>query len=217
MNRSEAGKLGAIKSQITQRTQQQQRIDDYNQNPTKCKNCDTSFPYGKRHNKFCNQSCAATYNNKKYPKRTANTSGKNQHSSDFIPKVYNYCLFCGKKLDKKQSKFCNGQCQQDYKWRIRKQQIIDDNGFCYDNRRAARKFLIETKGHHCQVCGITEWNAQPAPLVLDHIDGNSDNNILSNLRLVCGNCDMQLPTYKSKNNGNGRAKRRQRYYDGKSY
>jgi len=45
---------------------------------------------------------------------------------------------------------------------------------------------------------------QPVPLVLDHIDGHFENNNEENLRLVCGNCDMQLSTYKSKNIGNGR-------------
>ena len=58
---------------------------------------------------------------------------------------------------------------------------------------------------------------QPIPLVLDHMDGNSENNSLDNFRLVCGNCDMLLPTYKGKNAGNGRYSRRQRYAQGKSY
>lgn len=52
---------------------------------------------------------------------------------------------------------------------------------------------------------------------MDHIDGNSDNWSLDNLWLVCGNCDMLLPTYKGKNIGNGRYKRRERYKQGKSY
>jgi hypothetical protein len=34
---------------------------------------------------------------------------------------------------------------------------------------------------------------------------------------VCPNCDSQHPTFKSRNRGNGRAWRRQRYADGKSY
>ena len=55
------------------------------------------------------------------------------------------------------------------------------------------------------------------PVVMDHIDGNSDNWLDSNLRLVCGNCDMQLPTYKNKNKGKGRHSRRLRYQQGKSY
>lgn len=55
------------------------------------------------------------------------------------------------------------------------------------------------------------------PLIVDHINGNPEDDRLENLRLVCGNCDMQLPTYKSRNLGNGRAWRRQRYAEGKSY
>lgn len=45
------------------------------------------------------------------------------------------------------------------------------------------------------------------PLVVDHIDGNAENCSVTNFRLVCGNCDMQLPTYKNKNKF-GRAWRR---------
>ena len=40
---------------------------------------------------------------------------------------------------------------------------------------------------------------------------------LDNLRLVCPNCDSQLPTFKGRNTGNGRYYRRQRYKAGKSY
>ena len=80
-----------------------------------------------------------------------------------------------------------------------------------------KKYLIATLGNICSVCNLNEWCGSPMPLVMDHIDGNSENNHLSNLRLVCGNCDMLLPTYKSKNKGNGRAYRRERYANGKSY
>lgn len=52
---------------------------------------------------------------------------------------------------------------------------------------------------------------------MDHTDGNPTNNRRENLRLVCPNCDSQLPTYKSRNRGNGRSFRRQRYADGLSY
>ena len=41
------------------------------------------------------------------------------------------------------------------------------------------------------------WLGLPLALVLDHIDGDPTNNRRENLRLVCPNCDSQLPTYKS--------------------
>lgn len=53
--------------------------------------------------------------------------------------------------------------------------------------------------------------------VLDHIDGDATNNARENLRMVCPNCDSQLPTFKSKNRGKGRHFRRERYANGQSY
>lgn len=81
-----------------------------------------------------------------------------------------------------------------------------------------RLHLLEAQGHSCAICaGATTWQGQELRLVLDHVDGDSTNNRRENLRLVCPNCDSQLPTYKARNRGKGRAWRRQRYADGKSY
>lgn len=50
------------------------------------------------------------------------------------------------------------------------------------------------KKHECEICKITEWNNLPAPLELDHIDGQHKNNYLENLRIICPNCHSQTPT-----------------------
>lgn len=96
MTPSEAGKLGAIKSAQIQKEQKELRIQEYLKNPTKCKFCQAILPYEKRHNKFCNASCAASFNNK------------------LRPKEKNFCLNCGKEISIK-GKFCNNKCQGKYR------------------------------------------------------------------------------------------------------
>jgi hypothetical protein len=71
-------------------------------------------------------------------------------------------------------------------------------------RRIAKKYLTHKHGNTCSVCNTTEWMGHPVPLVCDHISGDSSDNEINNFRLVCCNCDAQLPTFKSKNRGKGR-------------
>lgn len=139
-----------------------------------------------------------------------NTNKKKRFATQF-------CKGCGSEIfdDNHIRKFCSNSCQQNSEWEVRKKKITQ-TGF-ENSVVCAKRYLLDTRGHRCEICGTEEWCGQPVPLVMDHVNGNSDNNELKNLRLVCGNCDMQLPTYKSKNRGNGRHKRKQRYREGKSY
>lgn len=51
----------------------------------------------------------------------------------------------------------------------------------------------------CGVCMLTDWLGRPIPLELDHVDGDRENNLLDNLRLICPNCHAMTPTYRGKN------------------
>ena len=75
-------------------------------------------------------------------------------------------------------------------------------------RGAIRQYIYKKQDYKCQICGIPNtWNGKELKFILDHIDGNADNNIESNLRLICPNCDSQLDTYKSKNKNSARKHR----------
>lgn len=161
-------------------------------------------PIGKD-NIFCNQSCAASYNNKVFVKRK---------------RVIRFCKNCNKEIpmekNYKHRKYCNSKCQHEYQWKLKKKEIERKNGVGVFHR-SLKKYLLEVRGNKCEICANTKWLNKPIPLILDHVNGNSDDSRLENLRLVCGNCDMQLPTYKSRNFGKGRYYRRKRYLEGKSY
>jgi predicted HNH restriction endonuclease len=124
-------------------------------------------------------------------------------------KIEKNCLFCGSITTN--SKYCNNNCQQAQQWKTSK---LDVSKLTHSR---LKKLLIETHGHKCQICNLASWMDQKIPIEMDHIDGNSSNNELSNLRLICPNCHAQTPTYKAKNKGNGRVFRRERYAAGKSY
>ena len=180
----------------------------YLQNPIKCKVCSSNIEYEYRNvKKFCSQSCSSTFNNKI---RVRNLKNKTNN-------ILN-CLHCGK-TDVK-NKFCSNQCANYFKaLESRKNAFekIKTGELNHKNNRRLKEFIRHEKGNKCQMCSFSEWGNKPILLILDHIDGNSDNCSLENLRLICSNCDTLTPTYKGRNKGNGRYARRQRYQEGKSF
>lgn len=62
---------------------------------------------------------------------------------------------------------------------------------------ALRNRLIAAglKEARCEHCEITEWQGQPAPLQVDHVDGDRRNNLLENLRILCVNCHALTDTW----------------------
>lgn len=133
-------------------------------------------------------------------------------------KLEKQCLTCHNILKKRQVKFCSNACQGIYYHNKYINDILSGNKkINVNNNRQLRRYVLATRKHICEICQNTLWNLLPIPLVVDHIDGNYTNISPENLRLICPNCDAQLPTYKGKNRGNGRYQRRDRYKRDQSY
>jgi hypothetical protein len=84
-----------------------------------------------------------------------------------------------------------------------KKKPIDELLVANENRNSThlKNRLVEENivEYKCAICGISSWNDKYISLHLDHIDGDTFNNKLNNLRLLCPNCHSQTPTYCGKN------------------
>lgn len=122
----------------------------------------------------------------------------------------NRCLNCNIEVSRR-NKYCDNLCQQSYqitsyinRW---KDGLEDGKRGKLQTSKIIHKYVLIKQDFKCFVCGIDKWNGLPIKLELDHVDGNSENNVESNLRCICPNCHSQTPTYKAKNKGNGRKER----------
>jgi hypothetical protein len=130
------------------------------------------------------------------------------------------CKNCSKILPgRKRKVFCNSRCDMEHRRAVKLDAWLTTGKIdAAEPGIFIRQYLLEAQNHLCALCGMCDnWESKPLNFVLDHVDGSAQHNRRENLRLVCPNCDSQLPTYKGKNFGNGRHNRRVRYAAGKSY
>lgn len=88
------------------------------------------------------------------------------------------------------------------------------NNFDYDRFKngkviktsAAINALVSLRGHKCENCGLEEWMGSPIALEIHHEDGDSLNNDISNLKLLCPNCHALTDNYRGRNINKGSKK-----------
>ena len=63
-----------------------------------------------------------------------------------------------------------------------------------------RLYKEDVKKRICEKCGQDEyWYGEKISLILDHINGISNDHRLVNLRILCPNCNSTLPTHGGRN------------------
>lgn len=217
MSHEEAGRLGAIASKQHSQQIHREYLDRYNQNPKICPVCNEAIPYEKRENTFCSGSCAARFTNRERNKNIEYRRRASIAHGGTVTATSGICLYCGQEIPIGQ-KYCSVICCNASRWIKTKQQIERTGMYPHSekmndtNRKTARKYMEEVNGHKCSICGNTEWNGRPIPLVTDHIDGDSTNHAVTNLRLICPNCDAQSDTYKFRNARKSTRRWRKKYY-----
>jgi len=89
--------------------------------------------------------------------------------------------------------------KEEGKGKLHLQEILAGKHPQYQSYKLKNRLLKENViDYKCVSCGISEYNNKPISLELDHIDGNSNNHQLSNLRLLCPNCHSQTETFRFK-------------------
>jgi hypothetical protein len=158
-----------------------------------------------RDNKFCNRSCAASNNNRKYPKWE---SLKQTIKCLNCPEEISYIVGHPLSINNKPRKYCSVQCQKDYEWQERVI-IIESGGIesisKYEptQRDILKGYLIWKHGEKCMECGWCEVNKWTGiiPIQIEHIDGNPHNQSLDNLALLCPSCHSLTEFFGSRGKG----------------
>jgi len=162
---------------------------------------------------------------------------KSRRAEENYNKNPKFCKECSKPISRKAAKnhniFCDSTCSAIYnnKRRTKKvpkktpQQKRDEqterwlNGEVIPSNKDGglpefiRMYLLYKSGNSCVKCGWKEINTftNRVPVQINHIDGDWNNNVLSNLEVLCPNCHSLTEFHGSRNKGRGRPYRKSYY------
>ncbi|OGI31859.1 MAG: hypothetical protein A2271_03610 [Candidatus Moranbacteria bacterium RIFOXYA12_FULL_35_19] len=84
--------------------------------------------------------------------------------------------------------------------RIELKDILVKNSYFQSYKLKKRLFEAKLKSKFCEECGWHKVSKDGRlPLELDHINGDSKDNRIKNLRVLCPNCHSLKPTHRGRN------------------
>lgn len=132
--------------------------------------------------RFCSRSCAARVTNRTSPKR---------------PKITPECFTCGTRYKTTIAShgFCSDECKM-VAFKARLRTLLVKGSSAQTGWIKGALLRVGWLERECSRCGITEWQGEPAPLELDHVNGDNRDHRLENLRILCNNCHALTPTWR---------------------
>jgi len=119
--------------------------------------------------------------------------------------AFKYCsIKCSHVVQKKKA------CSQVPAYRIRAEAFLIRGGhYGYVAPHFLARFLRDYYAERCLRCGWSQRHPKTGnvPIEVEHIDGDWENNRLTNLTLLCPNCHALTPTFRGLNRERGRAYR----------
>lgn len=140
-------------------------------------------------------------------KETFNKGKNKKGVCEYCGKIY--VLYLGHK-----GHYCSHECyiEGEYKKIVEKWKNGEING--YDKRfkiiPSIRKYVYETRGYKCEICGCDKVNPYTNKTILQihHIDGNASNCSDENLQVLCPNCHAMTENFGSRNKNSVRKYRK---------
>lgn len=74
--------------------------------------------------------------------------------------------------------------------------LTKNSNYTTGNNLKSKLYKAGLKKKECEECGQgEEWRGRKMSLILDHIDGDHFNNEITNLRILCPNCNATTETF----------------------
>lgn len=113
---------------------------------------------------------------------------------------------CGKLAGPSRS-YCSCQCASAHRSKLSTADFIGRGGtYGRVSPHLLARCLRRHFGERCSRCGWSERHPKTGnvPVEVEHVDGDWQNNRLTNLTLLCPNCHALTPTFRGLNRGHGR-------------